>query len=1572
MKNIVHVTLAALLVLGAVIPGKAEKYHFDDKGKGQRAQTAAGCTPSSAFEWLDINNVKTRVNAGGDMWWDLPGGVGSKYFIPANGAATSLYAGSLWIAGVDVNQQLKCAALRFRQVGNDYYTGPLTIDGKASITPETCAKWDKIFKITRAEVDEFLAAFDDQGKLSSDYKMPTIIEKWPAHPADDDADGISHYLAPFYDKDGDGEYHPENGDYPYYDIDNELCHTKIPTMDEEIEGSLHGSLLADQVLKGDQTLWWIFNDKGASHTESGGQAIGMEIRAQAFAFATNDEINNMTFYSYEIINRSTYTLTGTYFSPWTDVDLGYAKDDYVGCDVERGLGYGYNGSATDGSGQPEAYGAQPPAVGIDFFQGPYMDPDGLDNPKYTFELHVLDSTPNATGGYDYVYDTVARHQIVDESINGVNFGNGIVDDERFGMRRFVYHNNSSADNGDPTTAPQYYNYLRGIWKNGAKMRYGGNAFSGSDVVGPECDFMFPGDSDPWNWGTGGIAPNGGFNSNGLYWTEEECHNAPDDRRFMQSAGPFTLEPGAVNYITFGVPWARATSGGAWASVELLRVVDDKCQALFDNCFKVIDGPNAPDLTIRELDQQLIIYLSNNPLSNNYKEGYVELDPEIPVSRVDTEISHETVYAWTGCADTTIYIPHNFDPNGPYDTIQCVLNGVDTTLYIPQGFDGTLYDTISCLVGCEADTLMDPIEIHTPIETFYDRYYRFEGYKVYQLVNAEVGADELDNTDKARLVFQCDIRNNVSRIINYNYDESLQARVPALKVDGGDAGITHSFVVTQDKFSTGDNPTLVNHKTYYFMAVAYAYNNFLPYSQDDALGLQGQQKPYLEGRKNIQCYSAVPHKTVNGTVLNATYGDKPAITRIVGIGNGGNELELTEETVHEILFDENGKVKVANDSVRFGHPNYPVAYHPSYKAGYGPVDVKIIDPLNVVNTTYELSFLDFEESYTHNITGNIEVQGDSALRMASHWMLLDLNNINDTIFCDTTTVYGDEKMIIDKGISITINQPYEFGRIGVGQIYYDNEWHNYETVVAENNGVITSSIEFQNPEQVWLDGIRDTDNAGASSVLNWIRSGTYASTGTEGGEASDNDYAMSSSAYNAGASKPWDPNENYENIARGSWAPYLLTTNSKQGFNSNPGPVAAPNSRIADRFRKMNSVDIVLTSDKSLWTRCPVIEMCMDNKLSEGNVNRFILRRHASVDKEGKPYVDTIIGNDTILFSDWLHADNPEYVSYDDNDPNYISPMGMGWFPGYAIDVESGMRLNLMFGEDSYLEDLNGRDMIFNPAKLQKTTVEADDGLYQLLDPVVVRGADSEPVMGGKHYVYIFRQDSIAVASSSPWKEFVCPAYDAGARTFKTLNFIQKANNANQQDIFNIEFYKLVQWVGMPMGIEDEDWLPEGNDCRIRIRLAKPYAPGYSQRDLEVMSEDLMINDLRPQYTFSIEGLSPTFNDPEKTEEDLNLVTVVPNPYYAYSEYESNALMNRVKIANLPQKCVVTIFTLSGTKVRQFTKDNDEPNIDWDLTNFANTPIASGFYLIHVKDLTSGSERVIKFYGAMRKVDLNTF
>ena len=1480
MKNIVRLLFVALLIAGVTNPGMAEA-RKDKQGGNYRSlkQTTAGCSPSAAFEWLNINNVRTRINAGGDMWWDLPSGTGSKYYIPANGSATSLFAGSLWIAGVDVNNQLKCAAVRFRQDGNDFWTGPLTTDGSAAIDDVTCAAWDQIFKITRAEVDEFLNQFDANGVYSpvEGYSIPKSIEQWPAHPeiVGGTTTNMSHYLAPFYDKDGDGEYNPMAGDYPYYDIDNELCHTKIPTMDEEYEDFIHGSILADQVLKGDQTLWWVFNDKGNSHTESNGAAIGLEIRGQAFAFATNDEINNMSFCSYEIINRSTYELTGTYFSPWTDVDLGYGWDDFVGCDVRRGLGFGYNGNAIDGSGEPEAYGDQPPAVGVDFFQGPYMDADGLDNPKYAYTIQTNYHIDPVTGDTTSItYDTTGYTQIVDASINGVNFGNGIVDDERFGMRRFLYHDNGSCAWCDPDNAAETYLMLQGIWRDGNKMLYGGNAYPGSTgVVGPACDFMFPGDTDPWNWGTGGVKPNDGYNQDGKFWTEEQVGNTPNDRRFMQSAGPFTLMPGAVNYITFGVPWARATSGGPWASVELLRVTDDKCQALFDNCFKVIDGPNAPDLTIRELDQQLIIYLSNTSISNNYREGYTELDPEIPEYRPD---------------DTT-------------QTIEC------------------------------------------------DRYYRFEGYKVYQLVNGEVGADELSDNAKARLIFQCDIKNNVSKMVNYEWDDYIGANVPSLKVDGADGGITHSFVVTTDQFSSTDNPNLVNHKTYYFMAVAYAYNNYMDYSQEpgDMYGLYGQMKPYLEGRKNISCYSAVPHKIVNGTVINCQYGDKPSITRLVGQGNGGNEIELTQESIDELFAKKLANSYDADSNkIVFGHPDYPIIYHPTYKVGYGPLDVKIIDPLNVKTTTYELWFDTLFESYSHGVTTDNSIFGDSAMRMASHWKMIDLEN-GDTIECDTTTVYTDEKMLIDRGISVSITQQYPIGPNVVGQYYDDNAWHTAYEVIAPHNGVLTSSLTFQDSTNQWLDGIRDKDIPG--SVIDWIRSGTY----VDQDDKANSDYNMS-------ANKPFDPGQDYEKIANRTWAPYNLCSFTKQGFSTNPGPVYMSNSRYEKYFSRLTSIDIVLTADRSKWTRCPVIEMCMDDKLSQNGAKRFNLRKAPSIDQDGNFYQ-----------GDW-QAD-PTAGSDDPNDPNFIAAQGMGWFPGYAIDVESGARLNLMYGEDSYLEDLNGRDMQFNPPALLKATVEEQYGDYsQNYDPAIFRQIDNDPVMGGKHFVYIWGMDTPDdIPNSSPYKEFNSPAYDGGRYLFNALKFMQGANNSVAQAV-GVYFYRQCMYVGMPMGVEGTTWLPEGNDARIRIRLAKPYAAGYAFTELDSVYPELDINNMMPKYRFSIEGLNAVHNDPEKTKSDLDLITIVPNPYYAYSTYEANALTNNVKITNLPDNCTVTIFTLSGTKVRQFKKDNQEPNIDWDLTNFANTPVASGFYLIHVKDNTSGGERTIKFFGAMRQIDLNTF
>ncbi len=1493
MKTIVRLLVVAFLFLN-VTEVRAEKSHYYGKSDNSTRSlkgTTAGCTPSSTFAWLNINNARVRVNAGGDMWWDLPGGTGSKYYIPANGSATSLYAGSLWIAGLDVNQQLKCAAVRFRQGpdfngGNDFWTGPLTTDGTATIDAATCMEYDKMYNITRAEVDEFLAHYDPETgtmDFSDGYQIPSSILDWPAH--GDESKLISYYLAPFKDVNNDGEYNPELGDYPYYDIENELCHSQIPTMEEVERGTVKGSILADQVIKGDQTIWWVFNDKGNAHTETGGSAIGMEIRAQAFAFATNDEINNMTFYSYEIINRSTYTLTNTYFSPWTDVDLGYSKDDFVGCDVARGLGYGYNGVNIDGNGEPESYGANPPAVGVDFFQGPYLDPDGIDNPKYN----------PATG------------ENCDESINGVNFGNGIVDDERFGMRRFVYHNNSQDLNGDPDKASEYYLLLRGIWKNGEKMHFGGNAVPGATgVTDVPCDFMFPFDSDPCFWGTGGIDP--GFDG---YWSEETGDNGspnnPDDRRFMQSAGPFTLKPGAVNYITFGVPWARSNAGTAWASVELLRTVDDKCQSMFDNCFDVLDGPDAPDLTFRELDRQLIVYITNSTNSNNYGESYTEVDPQISGNLVTSAV---------------------------YDSLGNVLYYEDRN----------------------------------------DSLYRFEGYIVYQLANDQVSVDELNDITKARVVYQCDIKNGVSNIINYIYDDNLQAAVPTTMVEGADAGIKTTFVITQDAFTTTGDVSLINHKTYYYMAISYAYNNYQDYEVDpnNPIALFGQKTPYLAGRKNIRLYSATPHKIVNGTVINSNYGDKPQITRWSGIGNGGNKVEFTQQTIDEIL----SKNPVSGD-VKFGDPDYPIVYHPTYKAGNGPVDIKIIDPLNVVSTDYAIWFDDFHSKYTKNVTGNQATMGDSAIKQEFRWVLKDLKT-GEEFLSDTTSDFESEQIFLERGISVQVYQPFNIGPHDVGYVYDNSSGSPQEKrvleVVAPNNGVISATVTYADSSSMWLSGIRDDDNV-PSSAINWIRSGTYG----DQNDPANNDYSVASQTN--GNTRAYDPGENFEKIADGTWAPYLLTNpTNKTSFI--PGAMYNTNSREDSVFRHLGSIDIVLTSDKSKWTRCAVVEMGLDNKLTQGGAKQFTLRMAPSVDKEGNPYIFKDENGNPLegdALTEFLKGADYEtiaqYAQTDDvNAANYISPRGMSWFPGYVIDIETGARLNLCFGEDSFYPDLNGRDMMFNPPALKESTVMSP-AVAQLSDPVLFDAVDGTALMGGKHFVYIFPMQNLGNFSSGSLSiDYSSPAYDAGNYVYSTLKKIEDSKSSQQP--FYTTFWKHPVWVGMPMSVEGREWLQEGNPVKISVRIAKPYKSGYSTIPLQVENPDLIDEvehqGLKPYYTFSTEGCGPTLNEIEKTNDDLDMVTVVPNPYYAFSSYEDNALTHKVKIANVPDKCVVTIYTVNGAKIRQFKKDSSVTSIDWDLTNHANTPIASGFYIIHVKDLTSGGERTVKFYAAMRQVDLNTF
>ncbi len=535
----------------------------------QQQKLASGCEAASAHEELNINNVRARIMNGGDMWWDLTSS--PRYEVPkVTGDGTrrhSMFAGSLWIGGYDPGGNLRLAAMTYRQSGVDFWPGPLDT-ASATTTVERCDHWDRMWRVTREEIEAFR---DDPANITD------AILEWPAH--GDPALGESFYLAPFVDVSNTGVYEPDQGDY------------------------------AD--ITGDQSIWYVYNDRGNVHTETGASAIGLEVHSEAFSFATNDELNNATFYDHTVINRSRSRLDSTFFGKWADPDVGYAFNDYVGSDPNRNLGYAYVGEEYDPGAT--GYGFNPPAIGTIFFSGP-KDADGNELP----------------------------------------------------LANFIYYNNTFQNNGNPTSAIHYYNYLNAHWKNGDPMCFGGDGHNNCWDANQTADFMYPHD------------PRRSRNENcdgGDCWSEESAGNPVGDRRHLQSAGPFTLMPGAVNNVTVGIVWARSGSGGNLGSLDLLFQATDRAQQLFDNNFELLDGPNAPNVDIIELDRKIVLHFEN------YDDDLVE---------------------------------------GYRDSIEL------------------------------GDTMI---------------YYNFQGYKVFQLRNANVSQTDLDDEDQAREIFQRDIRDEIDIVIN---------------------------------------------------------------------------------------------------------------------------------------------------------------------------------------------------------------------------------------------------------------------------------------------------------------------------------------------------------------------------------------------------------------------------------------------------------------------------------------------------------------------------------------------------------------------------------------------------------------------------------------------------------------------------------------------------------------------------------------------------------------------------------------------------------------------------------------
>jgi len=1354
--------MLAVLMLAASIVQAHEPKHRSASPAGDNKKPnvnyRAVCANSTSQIDQDVNNVRARLLAGGDCWWDLKEG---RYIVPkvdpATGAreVSALYAGSVWLGGIDPGGNLKLACQTYRNDGrNDFWPGPLNEQG---ITESAvCANWDFHFEVSGDDIRQHLRNIAE-GNLDPNA-IPRSLRGWPAQGNQYFADvwGFDlpftpQGLAGFYEDPvtGNGIYEPLKGEYPSIEI--------------------RGCPLDNFP---DEMIFWIYNDQGggAPHARTNGSPIQMEVQVQSFGYTTNDELNDMTFQRYKLINRATERIDSTFFAMWVDPDLGCAYDDYVGCDTVRDLMVVYNQDNQDG--QPgcscdqntATYCNDIPLLGVDYFRGP-LDENG----------------------------------------------------DEIGMSSFTYYNNSTpANQADPSQDFEYYNYLTGHWRDGSPFTYGGSGYGGTEPI----NYAFT--EEP---------------NNAAGWSMCTAKLPQGDRRTIQASGPFRLQPGALNELIIGVPFVADVDYPCPSFQDIFRA-DDVAQGLFNTCFNILDGPTAPDINWIELNREVVAVLTNDEGSNNYNERYSndEFDPLAPLS-----------------------VPLN------------------------------------------------------------KKLYKFEGYRLYQLIDANVSPADYDDPTKSRIVAEVDIKNNISKIYNWrsvkdpNKDGEL-VFYPELMVEGPDDGIRHTFSIKEDKFAQGNDKSLVNHKKYYYSAVAYAYNNYQTF---DPLvrPIQGQRRSYLEGRLNIKSYTVIPRPVVD-QALNAAYGEGPIITRLEGAGTGQNFVDLDDATRERIL-------NLGQDSSL------------TYRPGRAPIAITIFNPFEVVDGTYEVNIVD--NTPTDN---TLDKSARWELRRLPQGLIIASERSLDTL---------NEQIVAQYGFSVSIGQVLE----PADTVRVLRE--------GDSNGAIGVEFEYAGNDQ-WLFGWPDQQGGG---LFDFMKTG-------KGEYDYDDD----------GDGKPIDGDQRLSNISNGLFVPYPLADWRLRDPLIPNAPLSSPfftpawthtNASLTktvhgtevQRRRRLGllpNVDIVFTSDKSKWSRCIIVEtanvfytdaanyLTDPDLLPESPAGRkrlhMDLRYAPSVGKndadgDGRPDPDGAVN----VAATGIPASQVGQPV-----------LGMGWFPGYAIDVETGRRLNIFFGENSVYgsqldADFTGRDMLFNPTS-------------QLL-----RSGNPQEyynwILGGQHYVYVTNTayDECEALRRRFTPEFASSQTGDSPSVFKNIR------------IPDLAWAGLIQLPATGPGVPVRKMLPLGNgptglipsDVRIKLRVENPYQPWYG----DVASPSKTVY---PKYQFKLEGKQAQALTSTEVENALDSIKVVPNPYYGYSQYEINQFSNIVKITNLPAKCKVTIYSMDGKFIRQYNRDEVyrpynqiTPALEWDLKNSKGIPVASGVYLIQVQAPELG-ERTIKWFGIARQFD----
>jgi len=161
-----------------------------------------------------------------------------------------------------------------------------------------------------------------------------------------------------------------------------------------------------------------------------------------------------------------------------------------------------------------------------------------------------------------------------------------------------------------------------------------------------------------------------------------------------------------------------------------------------------------------------------------------------------------------------------------------------------------------------------------------------------------------------------------------------------------------------------------------------------------------------------------------------------------------------------------------------------------------------------------------------------------------------------------------------------------------------------------------------------------------------------------------------------------------------------------------------------------------------------------------------------------------------------------------------------------------------------------------------------------------------------------------------------------------------------------------------------------NRARWLVSLFSINFNGVSEAEMPQPGDVFRIDFKRPFASF--DSVMFRVVSPEekglKTEEDLDRIRVVPNPYIITNTMEPAVRNNnlnqrrRLMFVHVPGSCDIKIFTMSGYLVDEIQVDNADDNgiVHWDLLTREDLEIAPGVYIYHIKSNRSGKEKLGKF------------